>query len=388
MKKFLAVLLCVFRLLPCALSESSAPATHIVGLSGDDFIHQFTADNGQTLYFTAMEKDPFVQYQDVNFDGVTDISIITCRGASNFFSKLFIHENGTYRPVTCQGMEAELVNLQLHPEEKRISTHAQNGAAGALFENCLYRWEGSELRLERRATSAELTETHFANETYTTITHYDQLHVTFRDYSENAYEGILYHEETLPLSGVTNEIVEKWNALLWQELPAASTSTVLSQYRDYSIFEQNGKHGLWGSHGREVLPAEYYIPLDRMDETQESPCMEVYQAIVPFASPASDLDNALDNGFMQGGFFCTTTGFFSGCPWRDVSCSEAYVSVCNQDGQYALLNAENGDVLLDYRYAWVWPGEISEGWGYVWLYPSEGNDDVDFIPAYVHLDGR
>ena len=309
MKRFMLCLLVFLLALTPSMAEDNMESLRVVGVSGDEFIWRFQADNGQNIYFTSREAEPFIQYQDINFDGILDLTILTTRGASNFFYKLFVFSNNHYSPVRLMGYEGDAVNFQLHPEEKLISTHANNGYAGALFETTLYQWDGTDLYPVRKATSEEYKEASLNNATYTLITHLDQLHVTFRDYSANAYEGILYHEENLPLSGVTNEIMEKWNALLWQELPAASTSTVLSQYRDYSVFEQNGKHGLWDSHGREVLPAEYYIPLDRMDETQESPCMEVYQAIVPFASPASDLDNALGNGFMQGGFFCTTSGF-------------------------------------------------------------------------------
>lgn len=215
MKHFLLSLVCLLCLSGAAAGET-LPPTAIVGLAGDEFIHQFTADNGQTLYFTALEEEPFVQYQDVNFDGVADIAIICSRGASNAYSKFFVHINGTYQPVTVWGLGYDLANVQLHPEEKWVSSHARNGAAGAQFDKCLFRWEGKDLRLVRRAESGDYIETLFTDETYTTITHLDQLHVTFRDYSESEYEGILYHEEMLPLSAVTDEIMEQWDALLWQ----------------------------------------------------------------------------------------------------------------------------------------------------------------------------
>ena len=193
-------------------------ALRVVGVSGDESIWQFRADNGQNIYFTSREADPFVQYQDINFDGIPDLTILTTRGASNFFYKLFVFSNNHYSPVRLMGYEGDAVNFQLHPEEKLISIHANNGYAGALFESILYQWDGTDLYPVRKATSEEYKEASLQDATYTLITHLDQLHVTFRDYRDGSFNGVKYHEIILSLEDVTAETFDKWMEILWQDL--------------------------------------------------------------------------------------------------------------------------------------------------------------------------
>ena len=97
MKRFMLCLLVFLLALTPSMAEENMETLQAVGVSGDEFIWRFQADNGQNIYFTSREAEPFIQYQDINFDGIPDLTILTTRGASNFFSKLFINENGTYR---------------------------------------------------------------------------------------------------------------------------------------------------------------------------------------------------------------------------------------------------------------------------------------------------
>lgn len=122
MKRFMLCLLVFLLTLIPSVAEEDMEALRVVGVSGDEFIWQFQADNGQNIYFTSREADPFIQYQDINFDGIPDLTILTTRGASNFFYKLFVFSNNHYSPVRLMGYEGDAVNFQLHPKEKLLST--------------------------------------------------------------------------------------------------------------------------------------------------------------------------------------------------------------------------------------------------------------------------
>lgn len=216
-KSVLCLLLCLFAM-ALASAEETFDAPTPVGVSGDEFIYCLQADNGQTLYFTSRESDPYIQYQDINFDGVPDITILATRGASNFFFKFFVSSNGLYTPVTLMGYEGDAVNFQLHPEAKLLSTHASNGYAGALFETTLYQWNGTNLYPVRKATSTEYTQSSLEGSIYTTITYNDQLHITFRDYQNGSFEGIVYHDTILPLDEITSVTFDVWMEILWKDL--------------------------------------------------------------------------------------------------------------------------------------------------------------------------
>ena len=218
MKKFLLCLLvCLLSVFP-VLAEEAEESFCILGTFGDEYICSYQADNGQMLYFTSRVDDPFIQYQDINFDGTPDITILTTRGASNFFFKFFVSSNGRYHPVTLMGYEGDAVNFQLHPEAKLLSTYANNGYAGALFETTLYQWDGTDLYPVRKVTSEEYKEAFLNDAAYTLITYTDQLRITFRDYQDGSFNGFVYHEINLPLNEITAESFDKWMDILWQDL--------------------------------------------------------------------------------------------------------------------------------------------------------------------------
>ena len=60
-------------------------SAEIVGRTADGYIHRYTADNGQEIYFVSIEKEPPVRYEDVNFDGHPDLVMVTALGASNAY---------------------------------------------------------------------------------------------------------------------------------------------------------------------------------------------------------------------------------------------------------------------------------------------------------------
>ena len=163
MKRFMLCLLVFLLALTPSMAEEDMESLRVMGVSGDEFIWRFQADNGQNIYFTSREAEPFIQYQDINFDGIPDLTILTTRGASNSFYKLFVFSNNHYSPVRLMGYEGDAVNFQLHPKEKLLSTYANNGYAGALFESTLYQWDGTDLYPVRKATSDEYKEASHVN---------------------------------------------------------------------------------------------------------------------------------------------------------------------------------------------------------------------------------
>lgn len=186
-----------------------------------DHIMACSAPNGQTLYFTTIEKNPHLKMEDVNFDGVSDIVVFTSMGASNHFCEFFVFDDvhREYRMAEYYGAENGLPNYQLLPEKGLVTTHANNGSAGALHEKCIFRWDGNDLKLIRKALSEELTETDFQQDRFVTTTYTQKLHVTVRDYTTSEYEGTVIWEETAELDESTiRDLMERENEALWEGL--------------------------------------------------------------------------------------------------------------------------------------------------------------------------
>lgn len=194
--------------------------TKIVGSTADGLhIHAYRANNGQTLYFTALEHDPFIVSKDVNFDGIEDLVVVTTLGASNFFSEFFVMADGQYVCAEHPGIDYGLCNYQLYPEQGIVVSHVNNGNAGAAHEYCLFRWNGTDLELLRRAVSEELTETEFTSDTFTMTTYHRILHIRVRDYTGGEYEGSTIWEATVHLDDVENgEVFEAEKEALWNGL--------------------------------------------------------------------------------------------------------------------------------------------------------------------------
>jgi len=196
-----------------------ADDTHIVGRAvNGDYIMACDAPNGQRLYFTSIEKKPVIKMEDVNFDGVADIVVFTAMGASNHFCEFFVCDDGQYRMAEHDGAEHGLCNYHLMPEKGLVVTQANNGSAGALHDHCIFRWDGGNLRLIRRAVSKELTETDWQQDRYTTITYLQKLRVTIRDYTGDEYEGKVIWEEIVELDGTVPDFFERENEALWAGL--------------------------------------------------------------------------------------------------------------------------------------------------------------------------
>ena len=162
MKRFCAMLAVLLMVVCSAQAE-------IVGRAGDQYIHSWTAPNGQTLYFVSQEQEPYVHMEDVNFDGTEDVVVLTTEGASNFGYEFFVWSNGVYVPVA-HGSADELVNYTLYPELGLVETFLDEGPAGILHVRKLWRWDGTDLLLMRTASSEEAETWTFDNGVTTVVT--------------------------------------------------------------------------------------------------------------------------------------------------------------------------------------------------------------------------
>ncbi len=197
-------------------SKSGSP-TAIVGEAGEDYIHQYTADNGQTIVFVSMEREPGVGYKDVNFDGRKDIVAVTAQGATNYSVAFFVWDGSQYVLARYPGTES-LTNYALHPETGIVFSGSNNGFAGLLFHDCLFRWEGTNLRLIRRAVCEELTETSSDSERYTITTWKEILHARVWEYPEGSPEGVLIHDEKISHQDADGDLLKRINDILWQNI--------------------------------------------------------------------------------------------------------------------------------------------------------------------------
>ena len=211
MKKTIYLLLLVVLVLPLTVSAE------IVGHTSDGaYIHAYAAPNGQTIYFTALEANPSVRAQDVNFDGQDDLVVMTAMGASNFFCEFFVYDGGRYVQAEHNGLGYGLCNVDLYPEQGIVGSCANNGWAGALHDDCLFRWEGTNLRLIRRASSEELTQVEFGDDAYTVTTYRNRLHIIISDYSSGNDEEIVLWDTVVELDDMDPTMFEQEQATLWQ----------------------------------------------------------------------------------------------------------------------------------------------------------------------------
>lgn len=208
MKKMLVVLL-----LLCMVFSAQA---EIVGqTSAGEWIHAYRADNGQMIYFTALEDEPFIEKADVNFDGLEDLIVCVSAGASNGFFEFFVFDGEVYVQANHDGIGYGISNYQLYPEKGLVLSHANNGFAGALHEDCLFRWEGTDLKMIRRAVADLDSEYIWYDDGYVLRSYDSRLRVTVGGYAPSGeWETIL--EESVQLAD--DSWYERKEAAFWQGL--------------------------------------------------------------------------------------------------------------------------------------------------------------------------
>lgn len=180
------------------------------------FILSCTTIAGQTIYFVSQEEQPLCDQLDVNFDGYPDLVVTTIRGATNCYCEFFIWQGGSYVRAAHPGVEEGIANYQLYPENGWVLSSANNGNAGALYEECLYGWDGTDLRLLRRATAENLREYRSEGATFVTVFHDRRISLTVHDCSGE--DSLLIHSETVDMKDMNADKLEQMKQRLWQGL--------------------------------------------------------------------------------------------------------------------------------------------------------------------------
>lgn len=155
------------------------------------YIHQYIAPNGQTICFTAHLEEPIIDFADVDFDGYADIVVTTGRWAKAASSRFYRYDprDTEYYLVPETSIEEGLLNYALYPEYGLVGTYVSNGNAGLSYEACLYRWEGGDLKIIRRAVSEEVTKTEIVDGVLTTTVDSNRFHHTVYDYTSGVEGG-------------------------------------------------------------------------------------------------------------------------------------------------------------------------------------------------------
>lgn len=200
-------------------TEVPNPNLQILGhaANGDAIYCLIAPDNAQTLFFVAPEGDHPVYREDVNFDGMPDLAVTTSMGASNRFSALFVRNGAVYVPVQVPVLGYDLCNYRLYPEEKLLLSATNDGAAGAYHDKALFRWDGAELVLLRRATGEMPVDEYDQNGLIISAANPQLLKLKVVDYQSSFADGITLYENVVLLAAAeTNMQYEE--AAFWQGL--------------------------------------------------------------------------------------------------------------------------------------------------------------------------
>lgn len=199
-----------------------AEALGYAGGGSDERIFRYVAPNGQSLYFTSAEEEPHILLQDVNFDGAEDVVVLRTLGASNAWYEFFLHTETGY--VMARHTDPDgLPNYQLHPEAGLIFTSVSNGYAGALHEQALWRWNGTQLECIRRAESREHELWDFGSGQYTMTVSSNVLYMQVTLLDPESHEQQVAWEAFVHLDGEDGEerlqtLLDEEHAALWQGL--------------------------------------------------------------------------------------------------------------------------------------------------------------------------
>ncbi|MBQ8136697.1 MAG: hypothetical protein IJ174_04610 [Clostridia bacterium] len=183
-KRFLILLaaLLIFAL-PCA------GFAEVVGRTGDSYIHRYTADNGQDVYFVSLEEEEMVKYDDVNFDGHPDLAVITALGVSNAFYEFYLWNGSEY--AYAERWTNDIVNYEL-VDGKYLVSRSDDGSAGALFHTQICVWDGNILKTIRTMVSEEEMTIDWEGRIRTEVLNMDRVQVVLR-----AVDGLVGASEIL-----------------------------------------------------------------------------------------------------------------------------------------------------------------------------------------------
>ena len=189
-----------------------------------EYIHRYTAPNGQEIYYVSREDEwATVQQEDVNFDGHDDLVFLITLGASNGFFEFYVWDDGQYVLAGRNDLfDLGLGNYELDPQNGYVISHYSNGWAGLLHEKHIFRWEGNDLKLVRYAISEEQRTDIFEGDLFIDITNNDMVHIRVFEcrYGEDERTDEVIFERAVSRSEGFDEraLLEEESAALWNGL--------------------------------------------------------------------------------------------------------------------------------------------------------------------------
>ncbi len=199
-----------------ALSSVMAACADVVGRTQDGYIHRYTAENGQDIFFVSTEENPQILTDtDVNFDGHPDLAIVTSMGVSNTFYTFYLWDGSKY--VYPQCMTDGIANYEL-VDGKYVVSHSNDGWAGALFKDQICVWKGSALEALRTMVSEEETVTEVDGSVTRTTTNSERLHVTLWETDKESGEQHVLWERTYDPVPEDDASYEEMTQKLWEGL--------------------------------------------------------------------------------------------------------------------------------------------------------------------------
>lgn len=226
----LACVLCSVSMAEDALAKAAAGTLEVLTETEDGAIYRYTAPNGQAIYFNsdsaeededAVTRAPVVRMEDVNFDGVDDLVVITAIGASNDFSEFYVWDGTQYVYVPHYGTVGGLANLTLDATRGYVISNANNGYAGLLHETAIYRWAGTELQLVRKLTADTKDEWVQLDDGRSGVLYDSEtITATIRDYQTDTLEGEIVWQKECSLADADSgpDFDQEMNEALWDGL--------------------------------------------------------------------------------------------------------------------------------------------------------------------------
>ena len=226
----LACVLCSVSLAEDALAKAAAGTLEVLTETEDGAIYRYTAPNGQAIYFNsdsaeededAVTRAPVVRMEDVNFDGVDDLVVITAIGASNDFSEFYVWDGTQYVYVPHYGTVGGLANVTLDAARGYVISSATNGYAGLLREVSIYRWSGTTLQLVRKLVADTKSEWVQLDDGRSGVLYDSETIVaTIRDYQTDTLEGEIVWQKECSLADADSgpDFDQEMNEALWDGL--------------------------------------------------------------------------------------------------------------------------------------------------------------------------
>ncbi len=190
-------------------------SAEIVGRTADSYIHRYTADNGQEIYFVSTQEEALVRYDDVNFDGHPDLAVITALGASNAYYEFYLWNGSEYEYA--EHWAEDIINYELVDGQYLVS-RSNDGNAGALFHAEICIWDGNILKSIRTMVSEEETSIVWEGRIGTQTTNLDRMHVTLWEADSLAGEATVLWEKTYEPFPDSPAVFGEIEAHLWNGL--------------------------------------------------------------------------------------------------------------------------------------------------------------------------